>query len=79
MYLFSTQSNKKSVNLGTLPVFLITKHLVIFCPVYLSGNMKEFIWKKSGKVKNLYGKSRQSWEGVLGGLLQDGMDTITNR
>ena len=23
--------------------------------------------------------SRQSWEGVLGGLLQDGMDTITNR
>ena len=61
MYFFSTQSNKKSVNLGTLPVFLITKHLVICFPIYLSGNMKEFIWKKSGKVKNLYGKC----EGLL--------------
>ena len=28
---------------------------MILCPVYLSENMKEFIWKKSGKVKNLYG------------------------
>ena len=28
---------------------------MICFPIYLSGNMKEFIWKKSGKVKNLYG------------------------
>ena len=55
MYLFSTQSNKKSVNLGTLPVFLITKHLVKILPIYLSGYMTEFIWKKYGQVKNLYG------------------------
>ena len=52
MYFFSTQSKKKSVNLGTPPVFFITKHLVKILPIYLSGNMKEFIWKKSGKVKN---------------------------
>ena len=78
--LFSVQSNKKSVNLGTLPFFSFYHQTPCeICPIYLSGNMKEFIWKKSGKVKNLYGKSRQSWEGVLGGLLQDGMDTITNR
>ena len=39
--LFSVQSNKKSVNLGTLPVFDVgTKHLVKFLPIYLSGNMK---------------------------------------
>ena len=39
--LFSVQSNKKSVNLGTLPVFYVgTKHLVKFLPIYLSGNMK---------------------------------------
>jgi hypothetical protein len=24
-------------------------------PIYLSGNMTEFIWKKYGQVKNLYG------------------------
>ena len=57
--LFSIQ--KKSVNLGTLQVFnFITKHLVkcvLF--IYLSGNMKEFIWKKSGKVKNLYGNVKE--------------------
>ena len=34
---------------------------MICFPIYLSGNMKEFIWKKSGKVKNLYGKC----EGLL--------------
>jgi len=39
--LFSTQSNKKSVNLGILPVFDVgTKHLVKILPIYLSGNMK---------------------------------------
>ena len=39
--LFNVQSNKKSVNLGTLPVFDVgTKHLVNFLPIYLSGNMK---------------------------------------
>ena len=56
MYLFSIQSNKKSVNLGTLPVlyFYHQTPCDVF-PIYLSGNMKEFIWKKSGKVKNLYG------------------------
>ena len=54
--LFSTHSNKKSVNLGTLPVFDVgTKHLVKNIPIYLSGNMKEFIWKKYGQVKKLYG------------------------
>ena len=54
--LFSTQSNKKSVNLGTLPVFDVgTKHLVKNIPICLSGNMKEFIWKTYGKVKNFYG------------------------
>ena len=42
-------------------LIFITKHLVICFPIYLSGNMKEFIWKKSGKVKNLYGKC----EGLL--------------
>ena len=36
-------------------LIFITKHLVKILPIYLSGNMKEFIWKKSGKVKNLYG------------------------
>ena len=34
---------------------------MICFPIYLSGNMKEFIWKKSGKVKNLYG----TCEGLL--------------
>ena len=58
--LFSTQSNKKSVNLGTLPVFNFYHQTPReICPIYLSGNMKEsiyiYIWKKSGKVKNLYG------------------------
>ena len=54
--LFSIQSNKKSVNLGTLPVFNFYHQTPCeFCPIYLSGNMKEFKWKKSGKVKNLYG------------------------
>ena len=53
---FSIQSNKKSVNLGTLPVFNFYHQTPCeICPIYLSGNMKEFIWKKSGKVKNLYG------------------------
>ena len=36
-------------------LIFITKHLVkcvLF--IYWSGNMKEFIWKKSGNVKNLY-------------------------
>ena len=33
----------------------VTKHLVKNVPIYLSGNMKEFMWKKNGKVKNLYG------------------------
>ena len=46
MYFFITQSKKKSVNLGTLPVFFITKHLVKMLPIYLSGSMKEFTWKK---------------------------------
>ena len=46
---------------GPCQFFFITKHLVICFPIYLSGNMKEFIWKKSGKVKNLYGKC----EGLL--------------
>ena len=40
---------------GPCQFFFITKHLVKILPIYLSGNMKEFIWKKSGKVKNLYG------------------------
>ena len=54
--LFSTQSNKKSVNLGTLPVFNFYHQTPCeICPIYLSGNMKEFIWKKSGKVKTQYG------------------------
>ena len=54
--LFSIQSNKKSVNRGTLPVFNFYHQTPCeICPIYLSGNMKEFIWKKSGKVKNLYG------------------------
>ena len=49
--LFSTQSNKKSVNLGTLPAFDVgTKHLVKNMPIHLSGNMKEILWKKYGKV-----------------------------
>ena len=56
MYFCSTQSNKKSVNLGILPVFDVgTKHIVKIIPIYLFGNMKEIIWKKFGKVKNLYG------------------------
>ena len=39
--LFSVQSNKKSVNLGTLPVFDVgTKRIVKILPIYLSGNMK---------------------------------------
>ena len=39
--LFSVQSNKKSVNLGTPPVFDVgIKHLVKILPIYLSGNMK---------------------------------------
>ena len=39
--LFSVQSNKKSVNLGTLPVFDVgIKHLAKILPIYLSGNMK---------------------------------------
>ena len=60
--LFSIQSNKKSVNRGTLPVFNFYHQTPCeICPIYLSGNMKEFIWKKSGKVKNLYGKC----EGLL--------------
>ena len=60
--LFSIQSNKKSVNLGTLQVFNFYHQTPCeICPIYLSGNMKEFIWKKSGKVKNLYGKC----EGLL--------------
>jgi len=47
--LFSTHSNKKSVNLGTLPVFDVgTKHLVKNIPICLSGNMKESTWKQGG-------------------------------
>ena len=53
--LFSIQSNKKSVNLGTLPFFIFYHQTPCeICPIYLSGSMKEFIWKKSGKVKILY-------------------------
>ena len=53
--LFSIQSNKKSVNLGTLPFFNFYHQTPCeICPIYLSGNMKEFIWKKFGKVKILY-------------------------
>ena len=37
----------------------ITKHLVKILPIYLSGNMKEIIWKKFGKVKNLYGNVKE--------------------
>ena len=36
-------------------LIFVTKHLVKNIPIYLSGNMKEFKWKKSGKAKNLYG------------------------
>ena len=57
--LFSIQSNKKSVNAGTLPVFNFYHQTPCeICPIYLSGKMKEFIWKKSGKVKNLYGNAK---------------------
>jgi len=57
MYFLVCKVIRKSVNLGTLPVFDVgTKHLVKNIPIYLSGNMREFLWKKYGKVKNLYGK-----------------------
>ena len=36
-------------------LIFVTKHLVKNIPIYLSGNMKEFIWKNYGKVKKLYG------------------------
>ena len=39
-------------------LIFVTKHLVKNIPIYLSGNMKESIWKKSGKVKNLYGNAK---------------------
>ena len=52
--LFSTQSNKKSVKFGTLPVYDVgTKHLVKF---YLSICLET--------CKNLYGKNRESEEFV---------------
>ena len=54
--LFSTQSKNRSIWGPCKFLIFITKHLVkcvLF--IYLSGNMKEFIWKKSGKVNNLYG------------------------
>ena len=35
-------------------LIFITKHLVIFFPIYLPGNMTELVWKKK-KVKKLYG------------------------
>ena len=55
--LFSIQSNKKSVNLGTLPVFNFYHQTPCeICPIYLSGNMKEFIWKKSGKCEEFVWK-----------------------
>ena len=93
--LFSAQSNQKSVNLGTLPVFDFChqtpceKHTYLFvwkheknyteklwtseeivwkCEACLKKNekniwknmnlteqVKEFIWQKYGKMKNLYG------------------------
>ena len=49
----NVQSNKKSVNLGTLPVFDVgTKHLVKLLPIYLSGTCEGCL-KKNEK---LYGK-----------------------
>ena len=39
-------------------LIFVTKHLVKNIPIYLSGNMKESIWEKSGKVKNLYGNAK---------------------
>ena len=39
-------------------LIFVTKHLVKNIPIYLSGNMKESICKKSGKVKNLYGNAK---------------------
>ena len=65
MYFFSIQSNKKSVNLGTLPVFIlffITKRLVKICTylfvwkherIYMEEIWKseEFVWKCEGFLK----------------------------
>ena len=56
MYLFSTQSNKKSVNLGTLPVFFLSPNTL--WKFYLSiclETWKNLYGKKYGQVKNLYG------------------------
>ena len=52
----------KSVNLGTLQ-FLNFYHQTPceICPIYLSGNMKEFIWKKFGKAKILYRNVKDFW------------------
>ena len=58
--LFSTQSNKKSVNLGTLPVFDFgTKHLVKNLFVWKHERIfmeeiwksEEFVWKCEGFLK----------------------------
>ena len=51
---------KKSVNLGTLPVFNFYHQTP--CPIYLSGNMKEFIWKKEISKSE---ESVQKCEGFL--------------
>ena len=58
--LFSIQKKNRSIWGPCKFLIFITKHLVkcvLF--IYLSGNMKEFIWKKSGKVKNLYGNVKE--------------------
>ena len=77
--LFSIQGNKKSVSLGTLPVFNFYHQTPCeICPIYLSGNMeriymeeiwksKEFVWKCEGFLKKnekLYGKMPNSTEKV---------------
>ena len=66
-WLFSIQSNKKSVNLGTLPVFNFDHQTPCdFFPIYLSGNMKEFIWKKIWKseefVWNIWRIFKEKWK-----------------
>ena len=49
---FRIQSNMKSVNLGTLPVFNFYHQTPCdFFPIYLPGNMTELIWKKKESEK----------------------------
>ena len=79
MYFFSTQSNKKSVNLGTLPVFnfyhqtpcdlfsylFVWKHERIYMEEIWKS--EEFVWKCEGFLKKnekLYGKMLNSTEKV---------------